>query len=187
MLRLRVTGRGSERTFLDLLNAQHIVQGVTHERGGIFHQAQRFQVTTIQAVAVLQDLDADGQRVQRAAQLVEDVLQEFPAGLVDTSEVFPPTARDERSPAGPSGYPTYIHSLPSPEPPAYQYRCCLYPKDLFIVTINIFVFFMNSIIIHYLRVCCALCAFVSFQVQGGRQLRHRHRCRPSLPLRQSLL
>ena len=67
MLRLRVTGRGSERTFLDLLNAQHIVQGVTHERGGIFHQAQRFQVTTIQAVAVFQDLDADGQRVQRTA------------------------------------------------------------------------------------------------------------------------
>ena len=88
MLRLRVTGRGSERTFLDLLNAQHIVQGVTHERGGIFHQAQRFQVTTIQAVAVLQDLDADGQRVQRAAQLVEDVLQEVSAGLVDASEVF---------------------------------------------------------------------------------------------------
>ena len=76
------------RTFLDLLDAQHVVERVAHEGGGVLHQAQRLQVAALQAVAVLQDLDADGQRVQRAAQLVEDVLEEVPAGLVDAAEVL---------------------------------------------------------------------------------------------------
>ena len=40
-------------TFFDLLDAQHIVQCVTHEGGGILHQAQGLQVALIQTVTTL--------------------------------------------------------------------------------------------------------------------------------------
>ena len=78
----------SKPTFFDLLDAQHVVQCVAHEGGGVLHQAQGLQVSLIQVLALLQDLDADGERVQRAAKLVEDVLEEVSAGLVDVAEVF---------------------------------------------------------------------------------------------------
>ena len=75
-------------TFLDLLDAQNIVQSVAHEGGGVFHQAQGLQVALRPALAVLQDVYADGEGVQRAAELVRDVFQEVSAGFVDAAEVF---------------------------------------------------------------------------------------------------
>ena len=48
-------------TFLDLLDAQNIVQSVAHEGGGVFHQAQGLQVALSPALAVLQDVYADGE------------------------------------------------------------------------------------------------------------------------------
>ena len=141
------------------------------------------------AVAVLQDLDADGQRVQRAAQLVEDVLQEVSAGLVDASEVF---LRQRTTSALQQVQVdirhTYIHS-PALSRQRINIAAACTRKTFLLLQLLVpeRPFFINSIIIYYLRVCCALGAFVSSQVRGGRQLRRRHRCRPSLPLRQSSL
>ena len=76
------------RTFFDLLNAQYVVQGVAHEGGGVLHEAQGLQVALRHALTVLQDVYADGERVQRAAKLVRNVFEEVSAGLVDAAVVF---------------------------------------------------------------------------------------------------
>lgn len=77
-----------KETFFDLLDVQHVVQSVVHERRSHFHQAQGFYINFCDALTLLQDLDADGERVQWAAKLVENVLKEVSAGLVDATEVF---------------------------------------------------------------------------------------------------
>ena len=74
-------------TFFDLLNGQHIVEDVGHEHRGVFHEDHRLLIATLQGPTALQQVDADAQRVQRTAQLVEDVLQKGSAGLVQPTRL----------------------------------------------------------------------------------------------------
>ena len=75
-------------SFLDPLHVQHVVQRLPHEFGGPFHHVHHLFVSGVQLISSPQQLYAHGQRVQRSAHLVEEVLQKVSAALIRIPLLF---------------------------------------------------------------------------------------------------